>query len=255
MREYVREAHSRGATLIAFPEMAYLMAPPEGWLPALSKYRFLLGEFSSWAKKYSVILVPGSVREPDPKSKDRFYNTLPVFDSTGDLVVVYRKIFLFTAKLPDRNYDETRFCNPGNRPMVRKVGGLNFGLSICFDLRFPELYRVLKRRKAQLVLVPSAFTVPTGKVHWHVLLKARAIENQFFVLAPGQVGKAGDGSEKYGHSLVESPWGEVLVDMETEEGVRVQDLDFGLMAEAQSKIDIWASRREDIFPLGPLRKE
>lgn len=248
MKSFVKQAHSKGAGIIAFPEMAYLTGKPEVWRSVVGSFRELLKQFSGWAKQYAICLIPGSLREPIAGVKDRIYNTLPVFNSEGRLVAVYRKIFLFKAKLPDKDYDETSYCNPGDRPMVGNAGGIRIGVSICYDLRFPELYRALKKKRAQIAMVPSAFTVPTGRAHWHVLLRARAIENQFFVVAPGQMGRSGDGSEKFGHSLIVSPWGEVLLDMENEEGVGICNLDLSAITKAQSKVDAWASRREDVFP-------
>jgi predicted amidohydrolase len=190
------------------------------------------------------------LREPVARGGHRFSNTLPVFDATGKKIASYRKIFLFRANLPDdRVYEEKTHTDPGGEVVTLTLGGLTLGLSICFDLRFPELYRSLRRRGAQLFLVPSAFTVPTGKAHWETLLRARAIENQAFVAAPAQTGLVGEGKATHGHSLVLSPWGEKLAELPAGEGVLIADIDTTLIAEAESRVAAWSSRRDDLFPL------
>jgi len=139
---------------------------------------------------------------------------------------------------------------PGDE--VRTYAGtpLPLGLSICFDLRFPELYRALAARGAQLILVPSSFTVPTGKAHWETLLRARAIENQAFVAAPAQTGMLGEGRAAYGHSLAISPWGEILADLGDGPSMRIVSLDPLLLAETRGRVAALESRRGDLFPPG-----
>lgn len=243
---FIQQAKSQGTELIVFPEMAYFSGKKEDWLPIAARYPELLDHFSRLAREHSIALVPGTLREPT-EAPDKFYNTLPFIDSNGKILTVYRKIFLYKAYLPDRNYDETVYSKAGDKLVTLDWHGIKIGFSICFDLRFPELFRSLKKLGAQLVLVPAAFTVPTGKAHWEILLRARAIENQFFVLAPGLTGTSGDGAEKYGHSLAINPWGEILTDLKTDPGFKTVEINPSEITEAEKKVPAWTCRREDLF--------
>lgn len=248
MESAVAEAAQRGAAAVAFPEMAYLMAPKEVWAPLLPRYDEMVGTFSSWAAKHRLALLAGSVREPIPGEEARCYNTSLFFSSDGKLAAKYRKIFLFRATLPDRGYDEGQHTGAGAEVVSVPSSELgHVGLSICFDVRFPELFRVLRRRGAQIVFVPSAFTVPTGTAHWHALLRARAIENQVFVVAPAQTGTVGNGAKTFGHSLVVAPWGEVVLDAGEAPGIFEVSLDLAAIAEAEAKVPALVCRRDDLF--------
>lgn len=242
MRRMAETAAAAGAEVVAFPEMAYFMGKAAECAPLIPLYPEIVRRFRQWAKELRITLLPGSLREP---GQSRSFNTLPVIGPTGDLAAEYRKIFLFKANMPDRSYDEGEHCQAGQT--THCVG--NLGLAICYDLRFPELFRRLKKQGAEILIVPSAFTVPTGEAHWSVLLRARAIENQCFVVAPAQTGKLGDGRSTYGHSQIVSPWGEVMADLETREDVVTVTLDLGALSDARSRVDSWASRREDLFSI------
>lgn len=249
MEQYMARAVEQNAQVVVFPEMAYLMGKEEDWKPHLDRYSELLELFSQWSRHYGLYLIPGSLREPVRGSEGRFFNTLTLHGPSGNLLSKYRKIFLFRANLPDRRYEESEHCEPGNMIVVKEGSPAALGFGLCFDLRFPELFRSLKRGGAQLVLLPSAFTVPTGKDHWKPLLQARAIENQFFVAAPAQVGHLGDGRECYGHSMIVDPWGRVLSELADEEGLLVQTIDMGQIKKAADRVDVWESRRNDLFKL------
>lgn len=247
MKALCEKAHAENSRGIFFAEMSYLMAPSLTNQRAATRFQELCATFGQWARDYKLYLSPGSLRSVSNGAKS--FNHLVVFGPDGQLIADYKKIFLFKANLPDRPYDESVMYDSGKDLTVFDLGGLKVGLSICFDLRFPEMFRALRRRGADLFLVPSAFTVPTGQAHWEVLLRARAIENQCFVVAPSLVGESGDGSRKYGHSLVVDPWGEVLLDMGDSVGLRSFDIDVKRIAEARSKVDSWASLRTDLFPI------
>jgi nitrilase len=195
--------------------------------------------------------LPGSLREPAPKGEnaERYYNTLPAIGPDGKLLASYRKVFLFRANLPDRSYFEGQHCEAGDTPTTFVADGVTFGLTICYDLRFPELFRALRKRGAQAIVLPASFTVPTGTAHWEILLRARAIENQVFLLAPAQTGENGDRAATYGHSLVVGPWGDKLAERPSGEGTLFADVDPARIAEAASRVDAWQSRREDLFPI------
>jgi deaminated glutathione amidase len=249
MEKLLEEAARAGAKLVVFPEHAYLYSERAVWLRALPRFKELLDRFSGWAKRHQVFLLPGSVREPLPNLEHRFCNTAPLFGPDGGILAQYRKIFLFQATLPDRVYKEAEDCEAGKAIVTAPIDGHRLGLSICYDLRFPELFRGLKKQGASIVALPSAFTVPTGEAHWDVLTRARAIENQVFFLAPGQVGVLGNGAATYGHSRIISPWGEVLAEVGGGEGIAVADLDPQLCETAKRRVDAWGCRREDLFPI------
>jgi len=242
MRGMTETAAKAGAEIVVFPEMAYFMGPRDLCVPIVPRYLEILGRFREWAEEFKITLLPGSLREPGDA---RSYNSLPAISSSGEVLATYRKVFLFKANMPDRSYDEGEHCLAGKAATA--VG--NLGLAICYDLRFPELFRHLKKQGAEILIVPSAFTVPTGQAHWSVLLRARAIENQCFVVAPAQTGKLGDGRVTYGHSQIISPWGEVLADLGEKEEVTTITLEMDALSQARAKVDAWASRREDLFPI------
>jgi len=248
MEKWLGEAARAGAKLVVFPELAYLYCEKAAWVPTLSRFEEIRSRFSEWAKRHEVFFLPGSLREPaGPTSA---YNTALLYGPDGKELARYRKIFLFKAKLPDRDYDEGRDMSAGKELAVANCAGTKLGLSICYDIRFPEVFRALKSMNATAIAVPAAFTVPTGKAHWDVLTRARAIENQTYVLASGQVGAMGNGAVAYGHSRIISPWGEVLAEItEDSEGFACATLDAEHLQAARSKVDCWASRREDLFPI------
>ncbi len=249
MKERLTEAAGKGAKLVVFPEHCYLYGAQTVWKPTLGRFPELLATFSKWAKDHGVFLIPGSLREPIPGDTERFHNTSPLFGPDGKQLASYRKVFLFKATLPDRVYNEGEDCRAGVEVVTAPLDGFRLGMSICYDLRFPELFRALRKKGANVVVLPSAFTVPTGKAHWDALTKTRAIENQVFFLAPGQVGTLGNGAATWGHSRILSPWGEILAEINDGEGVAVADLDPNSLVAAQSRVDAWGCRREDLFPI------
>jgi len=248
IEDFIIRAKTQGAELVAFPEMAYFSGRKTDWKDVVSQFSELTQRFCAIAKAHSIALIPGTFREPsdDP---NKFYNTLLFIDPNGKILSHYRKIFLYRAVLPDRNYDETEYSKPGSEIVTFNWQSVCFGFAICFDLRFPEVFRALKKRGAQITFLPSAFTVPTGLAHWELLIRARAVENQFFMLAPGLTGISGDGSQKYGHSLAVGPWGEVLTDLETDEQVRTIEIDPTDISLSEKKVPAWACRREDLFSI------
>jgi len=163
------------------------------------------------AKSYGIYLVAGSIPLYQPKS-DKFTNTCCVFSPQGKQLGRYDKIHLFDVNVEDseKHYRESRYTQAGNKTSVVNIGELKLGLSICYDLRFPELFRDLRQSGADIITVPSAFTKVTGKAHWQALLQARAIENQVYIVAAGQEGIHANGRETWGHSMIINPWGEII---------------------------------------------
>jgi predicted amidohydrolase len=166
---------------------------------------------SELAKQFGVYLVAGSIPIATSADSLKFYNTCLVFNPDGDLISRYQKIHLFDVDVNDRarNYRESLYTQAGDQVVVTSLPFANVGLSICYDVRFPELYRQLTQQGADIICVPAAFTQVTGQAHWLPLLQARAIENQVYIVAAGQQGQHENGRETYGHSVIIDPWGEV----------------------------------------------
>ncbi len=167
--------------------------------------------FMELAKRHGVSVLAGSVHERIPGS-DKIYNTSVFIDSRGEKASIYRKMNLFDAIIGETTFKESYFFKAGRAPATASVGDFTVGLSVCYDLRFPQLYRRYLKKGANVLAVPSAFTRATGEAHWEVLLRARAIENLSYVLAPNQVGPDHRGVFSYGHSMVVDPWGKILAE-------------------------------------------
>jgi predicted amidohydrolase len=213
-REQVRRAAQRGAELVLLPEN-FAFFGPEAEKRAVAEPLqggAITSALVDMAKESAVFLVGGGFpeRSADP---ERPHNTLLVVGPDGGLLGHYRKIHLFDVELgAGGSYSESAATAAGTSVVVVDIAGFKVGLSICYDLRFPELYRALSEQGAEVLLVPAAFTLHTGKDHWHVLLRARAIEAQAFVVAAAQYGQHPGGRHTYGHSLVVDPWGTVIAE-------------------------------------------
>lgn len=238
-----RRARDRGAQLIVFPENSLyegrdrvLRHPLEEWGP----------RFSELARELGCTLVPGTLREPGPSEELR-YNTLLVYGPSGDELARYRKIHLFDVDVPGGPSErESADVAPGpSEPVVVEVEGIGpVGLTVCYDLRFPELFRALVQQGARTVLVPSSFALGTGKDHWRVLLRARAIENQLNVIAPNQIGKKPNGRTRYGKSVIVDPWGDILGQARDVAGdVVLAELDFAYQDRVRKLLPCLTHRR------------
>ena len=199
-----------------------------------------------WARAHGITLVGGSITERR-EGREKLSNTSIVFDSEGSIAGVYRKIHMFDVDVGGVSYRESDREQPGDDAVLAGVGEVELGLTVCYDLRFPELYRILAVRGAQLLTVPSAFTEVTGRAHWHVLVRARAIENQAFVLAPNQVGEAPPEYRSYGHSLIVDPWGVVLGQAPDEECFVAADLDLERQRQVRAELPSLANRRPGAY--------
>lgn len=252
--DLIAQAARQGAELVGLPEnFAFMgradhdklpLAEAEGQGP-------LQQALAGAAREHGVWLLGGSLplRTDDPQ---RVTNTSLVFDPQGRQRARYDKIHLFRYEEhgPDGHklYDEGVVLRAGERPVAldvqpRQGVPLRLGLSICYDLRFPELYRGLMRPACDLIAVPSAFTHTTGQAHWEVLLRARAIENQCYVMAPAQGGRHENGRRTFGHTVLIDPWGEVLARVEEGEGVAVAEIDRGLIDQVRRRLPALAHRR------------
>ena len=245
--QLMADAAADGCGLVVLPENFALMPergrdkarhaeqPGEGPIQAF---------LSETARKHGVWIIAGSMplASPDP---ERVYGACPVVDDQGETRVIYRKIHLFDVDIPDsrQSYRESDSMYPGDEPVHVETPAGIVGLTICYDVRFPELYRKLVDAGATLFTVPAAFTVPTGRAHWHTLLKARAIENLSYVIAPGQFGEHPDNRSTYGHSLIVGPWGDILAERETGNGFIAADIDADLVARLRRDAPVLANRR------------
>ena len=201
---------------------------------------------ASWARTHGITLVGGSIVELR-EGREKRSNTSVVFDSDGQIVATYRKIHLFDVEVGGVVYRESESEEPGEEAVVVEVEDWKLGLSVCYDVRFPELYRILALEGAQLVTIPAHFTTPTGKDHWHVLLRARAIENQLYVAAAAQVGETLPGKPAYGRSLIVDPWGLVLAQAPDEETVISAELELAHLRDIRTKLPSLANRQANAY--------
>ncbi len=237
---FIRQASAQGAQMALFPENVGCMARdrktkllhsyPESEHPAVTRFATLARELKLW-------IVAGSLSISCLESSDKMFNRSLVFNSFGAMVGRYDKIHLYDAMpKPGEMYRESGDFIPGDKAVWVDTPWGGLGLSICYDVRFPHLYRALAKAGAVMLSVPAAFTQTTGKAHWHVLLRARAIETGCFVFAPAQTGAHDGGRRTYGHSLIVSPWGDIIADAEETTGIVTATIDLNRVAEARKAI-------------------
>ena len=258
MAEGVARARSEGASFVFLPECCNLMQQDgerayeacgvevsEGASSELeSESESATAFFARLAELHGVWLQAGSVVVRHESFSGKLVNRSFLFSPAGEEVARYDKIHLFDVDLGGgESYRESARFVAGEKAVLAETPWGKLGMSVCYDLRFPRLYRHLAERGAVLFAVPSAFTVPTGKAHWDCLLRARAIENGCFVVAAAQTGALEDGRRCWGHSMVVSPWGEVLAEAGEEEGVIVAEIDLALIDEIRTRVPALASER------------
>jgi predicted amidohydrolase len=234
----IHEAAAGGAHYVQTPEVTTLMeletkrlfaaTEPEEGNRALQRFRELAAELKIWLHIGSMAI---------KLSPDKIANRAYVLSPAGDIVARYDKIHMFDVDLPGgESYRESKNYKPGERAVIASLPWGGLGLSICYDLRFPHLYRALAKSGATLLAVPAAFTKLTGEAHWHTLLRARAIECQCFVFAAAQGGRHEHGRDTYGHSLIISPWGQILAEGGVDPGVVTADIDLQAVEDARSRV-------------------
>jgi deaminated glutathione amidase len=224
----VRRAASLGARFVSLPEnFVFLRSEGEPIVEAQALDGTWVRRMSGLARELGITLLLGSLPEKIANDHQRVHNTSVLLGPDGATIAVYRKIHLFDIDLPGMEHlKESRAVRAGEDPVVAQAPFGPVGLTICYDLRFPELYRALVRAGARILAVPSAFTERTGKDHWEVLLRARAVENLAYVVAAAQVGHHGRGRSSHGHAMIVDPWGAVMAQVPDGEGVAVAELDF-----------------------------
>ncbi|MDQ3513735.1 MAG: carbon-nitrogen hydrolase family protein [Chloroflexota bacterium] len=240
----IDRAAADGARLVALPEVWTYLGPDEGALAAAEPIpgptTDLLAER---ARRHGIWLHAGSIAER-VAGEPLVRNTTVVLDPRGEIVARYSKIHLFDVVLDGvATYQESETVSPGDEVVTLDIDGFPVGLAICYDLRFPELFRILALRGAEAIILPAAFTMTTGKDHWETLLRARAIENGFYMVAPAQFGMHPPDKWCYGRSLVVDPWGTVLATAPDGEGIIVADLDRARVAAVRRQIPSLANRR------------
>ena len=242
-RFLVAQAASAGARLVVLPECFSFLGRSEGdkmqAAEVLDGHGRVMTVLAELCTKHDVWIIGGGTPETVPGDPKRTYNTAVVVDPTGALVRTYRKVHLFDVDIPGgATLRESDGTVAGSGLEVVDIDGVTVGLSICYDLRFPELYRKLVDQGAQVVVIPAAFTAHTGVAHWHVLMRARAIENQVWIVAPAQWGKHNEKRESYGHSLIVDPWGTVVAERAEGDGVLVHTLDGEAVAKRRTQMPV-----------------
>ena len=236
--DLVRRARDAGADFIAMPENVSMIVQgrakvmervkPESEHPGIPFFADLARETGAWllAGTLGILL-----------DEKRVANRSYLFDDRGRVAAYYDKIHMFDVDLKDgESYRESATFRPGERAVVANTPWGGLGMTVCYDVRFAYLHRALAQAGAKIITVPAAFTVPTGRAHWHLLLRARAVETGCFVIAPAQVGTHDEGRQTYGHSLIVAPWGEVLADAGEEVGFCIADLDMARVEEARRMV-------------------
>lgn len=249
----VGDAAAAGAELVVLPEKWPLIHDAE---PTLAAAESLDGASASaargWARDHALTLLAGSIIEAAPDG--RVHNTSLLIDPAGEVTARYRKLHMFDVEVAGTVYRESDASAPGDEVVAAPAAGRSLGMTICYDLRFPELYRRLALDGADLLGVPAAFTAATGRAHWETLLRARAIENQAFVLASDQWGEHPNGTRSHGGSMIVDPWGTVLARIDEGEGVAIAELDFAEMDAVRGRLPVLGHRRADVYgDPGPAR--
>ena len=251
LAEFVKQAAKLNADYIQTPEMTSILAQNRKTLfsqiefdDGTTEYNRVIGFVSDLAKQYGIWLHLGSiaVKLSDSKAANRAL----LFSPVGKRIAAYDKLHMFDVDLPNNeSWRESSLYQAGNQAILCKTDNFNLGLSICYDLRFPGLYRQLAQAGAQILTCPAAFTRQTGKAHWHSLLRARAIENGAFVIAAAQGGQHQDGRETFGHSLIINPWGEIIAEINHDRpDIIVCDIDLGQVEKARARIPSLSNVRQ-----------
>lgn len=248
--DLIREAHARGALFIQTPENTSMMEPDKERMLAkafVESDHPAVTAFSELAAKLGLWLHIGSLTvalDNETRAANRGY----LFGPDGKIQARYDKIHMFDVEIPDgQSYRESMTFKPGQEAVVESLPWCKIGLAICYDIRFPKLFRAQAQSGAKVLTAPAAFTRFTGESHWHVLQRARAIETGCYMISAAQCGTHAEGRQTYGHSLIVAPWGEVLADGGTEPGVVMADIDLAKVAQARSMVPAIANDRNFTF--------
>jgi predicted amidohydrolase len=246
--ELVAEAAGRGARVVLLPEKWTGFGSPEILRACAERLDDgdSVAAMRGWAREHGIHLIGGSITER-ADGADKLFNTCVAVDPHGDVAAVYRKIHLFDVDVGGQRYRESDLEEGGEEIVTVEVDRWIVGLSICYDVRFPELYRILALRGTEVIVVPAAFTAVTGRDHWELLLRARAVENQAFLVAAGDWGEHPGGKRTHGHSMVVDPWGTILASRPDGDGVVVARLDPQRLEEIRATLPALANRRPGAY--------
>lgn len=249
VEQFLDRAADMGAQFVCLPEFWTYLGPYAGFEEAAQTIPGpAITRLQEKARKHKMIVHGGSIVECSPTFAGKFSNTSVLINRDGEIVAQYRKVHLFDVQLAngEKHYESERIV-PGNEIVTAEVDGVTFGLAVCYDLRFPELFRSLALRGAQILLVPAAFTLYTGRDHWEVLLRARAIENLCYVVAPAQVGMYPPDKHCFGRSMIVDPWGLVLAQAQDMPTVMLADIDLMQVEQARAQIPCLQHRRPSVY--------
>jgi deaminated glutathione amidase len=251
VEHFLDRAAAMGAQFVSLPEFWTYLGPYSGFDEAAQTIPGpTIERLQEKARKHKMIVHGGSIVERVSTMPGKFHNTSVLIDREGEIIARYRKIHLFDVDLAngEKHYESERIV-PGNEIVTAEVDGVTFGLTVCYDLRFPELYRSLALRGAHILLVPAGFTLHTGRDHWEVLLRARAIENLCYVIAPAHVGKYPPDRQCFGRSMIIDPWGLVLAQAQDMPTVIMAEIDLEQIARARAQIPCLVNRRPEVYDL------
>ncbi len=243
IRLLLREAAECGAALAVLPEMFMTLDGKQ--FRAIADDPLYIRQLSGWAREFGLWLVAGAMPQPSPDGDPRLRSACLVFSAQGELAARYDKVHLFDVDVGDAqgSYRESERFAPGDQAVVVDTPLGKLGLVICYDLRFPGLFQSLRDQGAELISVPAAFTYKTGEAHWQTLLRARAIENQCYILAADQCGWHDGRRQTWGHSQIIDPWGEVLTELQHEPALALAEVDLQRVAEVRRRMPVQAHRR------------
>ncbi len=246
--ELIDRAAAGGARLVALPEIWTYLGNPAGNMENAERIPGAVSDLlADRARKHGIYLHGGSYHQTEP-GNPRVLNTALVFNPDGDIIARYSKIHMFDVVLDGvATYEESATVAPGDEIVTIDLDGFRVGLAICYDLRFPELFRILALRGADLIVLPAAFTMTTGKDHWEILIRARAIENGVYMMAPGQVGHDGNGKWCYGRSMIVDPWGTVLATAPDAETTISAQVDRTQLQKIRRQVPSLANRMPDRY--------
>ncbi len=250
-RFWIREAAKKEVELVLLPEDFAFLAKDEKDKLNLSDKQLnkIVETIREEAIRHRLFILAGGHPVRDPEL-GKLYNISTLFSPEGEIIAQYQKIHLFDAYLPDSEpILESHVTIPGHEIQLAETPLCNIGFSICYDLRFPELYRRLRLQGAELLTIPAAFALMTGKDHWEILLRARAIENQCYVAAPGQWGRHSETRHSFGHAMICDPWGAVIASVSEGEGIAVADFDPEYLEKVRQTVPCHQHIRHDIFSL------
>ena len=244
---FIDEATAKGAKFVSFPEVFNVIDDGQE-APELVPEGRTISLMAEKAREHGIWIHCGSIAEVNPDG-DRKFNTTAVLDPTGKMVAKYRKLHTFDITLPDGSVaEESAKIKPGDKMVTVETEMGHLGLSICYDIRFGAMFRLMALRGAQVIFTPANFTMPTGKDHWETILRTRAIENGVYIVAPDQIGKKADFTA-YGNSLVADPWGTVIARAPDRPGVIYAEIDLDYLDAVRAKIPSLLNRRTDVYDI------